>query len=60
MPQSSERYLEALTYKEVIYEPVVCDESNVSPALIADLGIQDMWLLGLSDSENNVITIVKQ
>ena len=34
----------ALAYKDVIREPIVCEGSDTVPALIADLGIRDVWL----------------
>ena len=36
--------LAALAYKDVIGEPIVCEESDTVPALIADLGIRRVWL----------------
>ena len=32
--------LAALRYREVVYEPIVCDGDENSPALIADLGVR--------------------
>ena len=34
----------ALAYKDVIHEPVVREGSAEVPALVADLGILDVWL----------------
>ena len=36
--------LAALGYREVVREPVVCDGNEVSPALIADLGVRGVWI----------------
>jgi len=36
--------LAALGYSEVVHEPVVCDGNEVSPALIADLGVRGVWI----------------
>jgi len=36
--------LAALGYSEVVREPIVCDGNEVSPALIADLGVRGVWI----------------
>ena len=36
--------LAALTYKDVIHEPVLCEGNDFAPVLIADLGVRGMWL----------------
>ena len=36
--------LAALAYKEVVREPIVCEGSENSPALIADLGVRGVWI----------------
>ena len=35
--------LAAMAYKEVNHKPAVCKD-NISPALIADLGVFGVWL----------------
>ena len=40
--------LAALGYKKVVWEPVVCDGNDVSPTLIADLGV---WGVGIPQAE---------
>ena len=34
----------ALAFKEVIREPVVHEQTEGSPALIADLGVRGVWV----------------
>ena len=34
----------ALTFREVIWEPVVRERTEESPALIADLGVRGVWV----------------
>ena len=36
-------YVAALGYQEVVHEPMVCDRIKKPPALIADLGIREVW-----------------
>ena len=36
--------LAALWYREVVHEPIVCDEGEVSPTLIADLEVRGVWI----------------
>jgi len=36
--------LATLGYSEVVCEPIVCDGNEVSPALIADLGVRGAWI----------------
>jgi len=36
--------LAALEYSEVVHELIVCDGNEVSPALIADLGVRGVWI----------------
>ena len=36
--------LATLGYREVACEPIVCDGDENSPALIADLGVREVWV----------------